>query len=70
MHTPLHKPAFIPNYFSNKSTKTPFWWLFLDNLIEWIFAHDEVLKTSLVEKTGYTENGEKDGDVMEIYFCY
>ena len=35
-------------------------WPFLDNLIEWIFVHDEVLKTSLVEKTGYAENGEKN----------
>ena len=28
------------------------------------------MKTSLVEKTGYVENGEKNGDIIEIYFCY
>ena len=27
-------------------------------------------KTSLVEKKCHAENGEKNGDVMEIYFCY
>ena len=40
----------------------------LDNLIEWIFVHDEVLKTSLVEKTGSAENGGKkwryNGDIF------
>ena len=37
---------------------------FLDNLTEWIFAHNEVLKTSLIEKTGYVENGGKNVEIM------
>ena len=44
---------FIPKYLSNELTLS-------DNLIECIFLHAEELKNcvSLVEKTGYTENGD------------
>ena len=70
MHTLLHKPAFIPNYFSNKSTKLPFGGHFLITWLNESFAHDEALKTSLEENTSYTKNGEKNGDIMEIYFYY
>ena len=61
-HTLLHKAAFIPKYFPNKSTKTPFAGHFL---IIWSngFFPDEELKTSLVEKTDHPENWEKK---MEI----
>ena len=38
-------------------------------MIESIFAHDEVLKPSLVETTGYAENREKNANIMEIYFA-
>ena len=67
MHTLLHKPAFIPKYFCNKLTKTPFGGHFL---IIWLngYFHDEVLKTLFVEKTGYVKNGEKNwrynGDIF------
>ena len=66
-HTLLHKPAFIPKYFCNKSTKTPFGGHFLIISLNRSF-HDEVLKTSLAEKTGYAENGKKkwryNGDIL------
>ena len=49
-HILLHKPTFIPKYFSNKLKKNTFWWPFLDNLIEWIFLHDEVFKNFISRK--------------------
>ena len=42
----------MPKHFTNKSTKTPFGDLF----IERISLHVEVVKTSVIEKAGYTEN--------------
>ena len=52
-HTLLYEPVFIPKYFCNKLTKTPFGGDFLIILLNASF-HDEVLKASLVQKTKYT----------------
>ena len=54
----LHKPAFIPKHFPNKSTKTPFGCHFLIILLNGSFFMLRCSKPSLVEKTGYRENGD------------
>ena len=56
--TLLHKPAFMPKYFSNKSAKTLFGGDFLIIWLSGSFFMLRCSKTSLVEKTGYAENGE------------
>ena len=67
MHTLLHKAAFIAKYFSNKLRKTPFGDHFL---IIWLNGSFFMMsswwcsKPSFVEKTGYAENGEKNGYAM------
>ena len=48
-HALLHKPAFIPNYFSNNDRNT-FWWPLPDNLIEGIFVYAEVFKNFISRK--------------------
>ena len=57
-YTLLHKPAFMPKYFSNKSTKTPFGCHLLKIWLDGSFFMLRCSKSSLVEKKHYTENGE------------
>ena len=58
VHTLLHKQAFMLKYFPNKLTKTPFDGYFLIIWFNGPFSMLKCSKTSLVEKTGYRENGE------------
>ena len=62
-HTLPHNPEFISKYFSNKSTKTPFGGDFLITWLNESFFMMSMISCSLVEKTGYAENG---GEKMEI----
>ena len=57
-YTLLHKPAFMPKYFSNKSTKTPFGCHLLIIRLDGSFFMLRCSKSSLVEKKHYTENKE------------
>ena len=69
-HTLLYEPAFIPKYFCNKLTKTPFGNHFFIILLNASFP-DEVLKASLVEKTKYTggSRGWHGGAHASLFFC-
>ena len=69
-YTLLHKPAFIPKYFSNKSTITPFGWHFLIIWLNGSFFTLRCSKSSLVEKNGYRENGETRNRESANSFCY
>ena len=59
-HILLHKPTFMPIYFSNKFKKAPFGGHFLIIWLNGSFFMMRCSKTSLVEKTCYPENGEEN----------
>ena len=56
-HTLFHTPTFIPKYFSNKSTKTPFG--------HFLIIHDEVFKNVISRKNMLCRKWRKK---MEMYY--
>ena len=70
MYKLLHKPEFIPKYFSNKSTKTTFGCQFLTISLNGSFFMLRCSKSSLEEKNDQRENGETRNEDSANSFCY